>query len=195
MARPKEQLFLDRFIAYNTDRYNDEQDFVDALNALTLGTVTFSNYRKITNQGPTHYLVDVNSPDLFVGADQEYTPGDYVVNNLSQLQYSDPLTVEDLEQLKIDGIYKLGGERPADISGAVLVRKNEKTAANVRQLIKENCHYLLEDSDITIDVGVTEVLIDSLTVVGKVQVVESDFARGEYIHDGTYKHDGTITYQ
>jgi hypothetical protein len=194
MARPKEQLFLDRFIAYNTDRYKDEQDFVDALNALTLGTVTFSNYRKITNQGPTHYLVDVNSPDLFVGTDQEYTPGDYVVNNLSQLQQPDPFTVDDLEKVKVDGIYKLTGVA-SDISGAVLVRKNERTAVNVRQIIKENCHYLLADSDITIDVGVTTVTIDSLTVVGKVQVVESDFARGVYIHDGTYKHDGTITYQ
>jgi len=190
MAFPNEQLFLDRFIAYNQDRYKDEPDFVNVLGSLTLGTALFTNFRKSVNAGTTSYLVDVDSPNQFVGVDQKYTPADYIVNEVSTLIDPDPLTLANLQIQSTQGIYLLSGEGGSN-TGAVLVPQGQKTAAKVRALVKAGCLYNLVDAEIGINAGVTTVTIDSHTVVGTLTVVEM----ADPIHDGTYLHDGTLTYQ
>jgi len=195
MAFPNEQLFLDRFIAYNQDRYKDEPTFVNALTALTLGQVTFSNFRKADNAGIITYLVDVDSPSLFTGVDQKYQPADYTANGPANLIEPTPLALADLQAKTVQGIYLLSGEGDS-VSGAVLVSKGSKDAATVLQIIKNSCKYVLADEEISIDQPVTLVTIDSHTVVGTLTIVESNGGViTDAIHDGTYLHDGTLTYQ
>lgn len=195
MASPNEQLFLDRFIAYNQDRYKDEQTFVNALAALTIGQVTFTNFRKTDTAGVITYLVDVDSPSLFTGVDQKYQPADYVANGPANLIDPTPLTLAELESKTVQGIYLLSGEGDS-VSGAVLVQQGSKDAATVLQIIKTSCLFELADAEITIDQLVTSATIDSHTVVGTLTVVESNGGViTDAIHDGTYLHDGTLTYQ
>jgi len=192
MAFPNEQLFLDRFIAYNQDRYKDEPTFVNALSALTLGQVTFSNFRKADNAGIITYLVDVDSPSLFTGVDQKYQPADYIANGPANLIEPTPLSLADLQSKTVQGVYLLVGEGDS-VSGAVLVRNGSLTAEVVLQIIKDSCKYVLSDEEITIDQQVTTATIDSHTVVGSLTIVEANStARPKY--DGTYKYDGTIKY-
>ena len=195
MAFPNEQLFLDRFIAYNQDRYKDEQNFVDALTALTIGQVAFTNFRKSENAGVITYLVDVDSPQLFTGVDQKYQPADYVANGPANLIDPTPLTLTELESKTVQGIYLLSGEGDS-VSGAVLVRQGFKDSATVLQIIKDSCKYVLSDEEITVDQLVSSAVIDSHTVIGTLTVVESNAGEiTDAIHDGTYLHDGTLTYQ
>lgn len=192
MASPNEQLFLDRFIAYNQDRYKDEQNFVNALAALTLGQVTFSNFRKTDTAGVITYLVDVDSPRLFTGVDQKYQPADYVANGPANLIEPTPLALADLKTKAVQGIYLLSGEGDS-VSGAVLVRNGSKTAEVVLQIIKDSCKFELADEEISIDQLVATAVIDSHTVVGTLTIVEAN-PTGTPKYDGTYKHDGTIKY-
>jgi hypothetical protein len=192
MAFPNEQLFLDRFIAYNQDRYKDEPDFVTVLGALTLSTIFFANFRKSVNAGTTSYLVDVDAPDQFIGFDQHYTPADYVINEVATLVEPDPLDLVELKAKSTQGIYLLSGGSGSS-TGAVLVSNGQKTKAAVKALVKASCLYDLLDAEITIDAGVTTVSIDSHTVVGTLTVVEANVI-GPPKYDGTYKYDGTITY-
>ena len=193
MAISKEQLFLDRFISYNVIRYQNEPDFVAVLNGLTLGTIAFTNYQKFGGIGPTFWTVDVNSPsNKFMGTDQRYIPADFVFNGPAILKQETPLTLEELELTAVPGIYLI--DQGVVLTGAVLVYKNEKTAANVRAVVATNSNYAIASDEITIDPSVSMVTIDSITISGGLTVVESRFAQGEWIHDGTYLHDGTLTY-
>jgi hypothetical protein len=192
MASPNEQLFLDRFIAYNQDRYKDEQNFVNALGSLTIGQVTFTNFRKTNTAGVITYLVDVDSPQLFTGVDQKYQPADYVANGPANLIDPTPLALADLKTKAVQGIYLLSGEGDS-VSGAVLVRDGFKTAEVVLQIIKDSCLYVLSDEEISIDQLVTSATIDSHTVVGTLTIVEAN-PTGTPKYDGTYKYDGTIKY-
>jgi hypothetical protein len=192
MAFPNEQLFLDRFITYNQDRYKDEPDFVTALGTLTLGTAIFTNFRKSVLAGITSYLVDVDSPNLFTGVDQKYTPADYIVNKVATLVEPDPLAMAELQARSMQGIYLLSGGGGSNV-GAVLVSNGSKTEAAVIELIKASCLYTLLDTEITVDAGVNTVVIDSHTVVGTLAIVEAD-ASNLPKYDGTYKYDGTIKY-
>lgn len=197
MALPNEKLFLDRFVLYNNERYKDEPRIVNALNALSVGNVLFSNYRKVPLEGSSEmtHLVDLDQPGILIAHDQQYIPADYVENGASQVAEADPLPLEELQTRKFDGIYRLqeSVEPPTHI-GAVLVLKGEKTAENIRLVVKENCFFMLDDEEIVIDDELTLVTIDSHTVVGVLQIVEGIYARGEPIYDGTYNYDGTITY-
>jgi hypothetical protein len=192
MASPNEQLFLDRFIAYNQDRYKDELNFVNALASLTIGQVTFTNFRKTDTAGIITYLVDVDSPQLFTGVDQKYQPADYVANGPANLIDPTPLALADLKTKAVQGIYLLSGEGDS-VSGAVLVRNGSLTAEVVLQIIKDSCLYVLSDEEISIDQLVTSAIIDSHTVVGTLTIVEAD-PTGTPKYDGTYKYDGTIKY-
>lgn len=190
MALPNDKLFLDRFIAYNTDRYKDEQHIVDVLSGLTLDNIAFSNYRKVTlESGESRHLVDVDHIQL-TGDDQEYTPADYAKNEVATLVEPDPLELDALKQKGVQGIYFLGLSAEETV-GAVLVYNGSKTIENIKAQIKEKCLYDLSDSDITVAEDLTFVTIDSRTIIGIVQVVEGlydDIPR----YNGQFRADGSI---
>lgn len=191
MALPNDQLFLDRFIAFNTNRYKDEQRIVDVLTSLTLDNIEFSNFRKVTlESGDVRHLVDVDSTSKLTGDDQEYTPADYVKNKTATLVEPDPLELDALKRKGVQGIYFLGLSAEETV-GAVLVYNGSKTIENIKAQIKEKCLYELSDSDIIVAEDLTFVTIDSRTITGVVEVVESlydDIPR----YNGQFRADGTI---
>jgi len=78
--------------------------------------------------------------------------------------------------------------------GALLVEKGEKNVENILRLVKGKCLYDLEVSDISIDEDISQVTIDSVTITGSLQVVESLGDINEATYDGTFIFDGTLTF-
>lgn len=193
MAFPNDQLFLDRFIAFNKGRYIDEPAFVSKLDTLTLETIEFSNFRKVeVEPGVIAHLVDVNSTGVLTGVDQQYLPADYTKNGPASLEEPDPVAMDELERKGVQGIFFLGLS-PEDTVGAVLVYNGNKTLENIKAIVKEKCLFELTDADITIDEDLTLVTIDSRTIGGVLQVVEGlydDIPR----FNGQFRYDGTISY-
>jgi len=193
MAFPNDQLFLDRFIAFNKRRYVDEPAFVSKLNSLTLDTIQFSNFRKVEIEpGVVAHLVDVDSAGILTGDGQQYLPADYVKNGPAELEEPDPVAMDALERKGVQGIFFLGVS-PEDTVGAVLVYNGKKTPENIKAIVMEKCYFELTDADITIDEDLTLVTIDSRTIGGVLQVVEGlydDIPR----YNGQFRYDGTISY-
>ena len=193
MAFPNDQLFLDRFIAFNKGRYADEPSFVAKLNSLTLDTIEFSNFRKMEVQpGVIAHLVDVDSAGILTGDAQQYLPADYVENGPAELEEPDPVAMDALERKGVQGIFFLGVS-PEDTVGAVLVYNGKKSLENIKAIVKEKCYFDLTDADITVSEDLTLVTIDSHTIGGVLQVVEGlydDIPR----FNGQFRYDGTISY-
>lgn len=192
MALPNQQLFLDRFIAFNKRRYSDDPQFVAELSALTLDKITFSNFREVElGGGVTAHYFDVDSA-TFEGVDQRFLPADYAKNGPAQLEDETPMLKEDLETKTVQGIYFLGTSE-ADSVGAVLVLNGQVNPTNIKAIVKEKCFFDLKDEEITVSEDLTTVTIDSQTIEGVLQVVECLYD-GLARFNGQYRYNGEITY-
>jgi len=193
MAFPNDELFLERFIAYNKRRYSSNPEFVAQLSSLTLSNTTFYNFRKVKlPSGEFAHFVDVDSPEILQGVDQQYLPADYAKHGPAELVDETPYIKDDLQVKTIQGVYFLGTSEE-DSVGAVVMLQGQVSIVNLKKLIKEKCHFILQDSEITVSQDMTFVTIDSRTIGGVVQVVESLYD-GVPRYNGVFRHDGTITY-
>ena len=195
MAFPNQQLFLERFVATNKVRYSDKPQFVAYLDQLSLDAITFSNPRTETlPSGEVKHLTDMAVPGVFNALNQKYTPGNYPDHGVAVLVSPTPVSAEDLPLERTPGIYwqltGVGEEK----QGAVLLFKDGVDEPTIIALIQDNCLFDLQEADITVAVDLSTVTINSPTIVGSLVVVEM-VDTPEAIHDGTYLHDGTITYQ
>lgn len=192
MALSNDQLFLDRFIEYNKERYSDEPSFVSQLNELTLANVQFSNYRKAVNgdSGAISYLVDMISPGLFIAYDQGYNPADYMGQYISVKVEDTPLTLAELKDSEVEGLYFLQENEEDTPVGVLLLEPINLNLEGIRELVKSSCEYELLDEEITFNEDESIVSIDSRTIIGSFAVHASDVA----YYNGDYIHDGTLTY-
>ena len=194
MSFPNDQLFLDRFVAYNQDRYKDETSFVTDLGNLTLGEIVFTNRRKNSKEdGTPFYLVDMNAASLFNAIDQTYTPGDVVVAKALTLVDQSPVTSDVIAQRWVPGLYLLEGTDDKT-SGVVLVKNGELTSENIIGLIIAGTLYALTDADITLSTDLLTATIDSHSLIGTLAVVESQNVDSSPHYDGQFVYDGTLTY-
>lgn len=193
MAFPNDELFLERFIAYNKRRYSSNPEFVAKLSALTLSNTTFFNFRKVqASTGEVVHFVDVDSPAILVGTDQQYLPADYTKHGPAELVDEVPYVKDDLQVKTVQGVYFLGTSEE-DSVGAVVMLQGQVNVPGLKQLIKDKCLFILKDSEITVSEDMTFVTIDSRTIGGVVQVVESLYD-GVNRYNGVFRYDGTITY-
>lgn len=187
MAIPSNQLFLDRFIEYNVERYQDNPSFVQTLQGLTLGQVSLTNLRKmILESGQLVHMYDIELPGIFIGKNQMFYPADYIKHKVALFEEEDPVAPENLELKGTAGIYKL---MPS--GGSALVLNGKKDSATVLALIKEKCLYALSDDQVVISQDVASVTINAPTVVGTLSVTESLFD-GIQRYNGQYRADGSI---
>lgn len=187
MAIPNNQLFLDRFIEYNVERYQDNPSFVQTLQGLTLAQVSLTNFREVTLEGgQLAHLYDIDLPGIFSGKNQMFYPADYIQHKVALFEEADPVTPDVLETKGTAGIYKLvaGG-------GSALVLNGKKDNSTVLALIKEKCLYDLSSDQIVISQDISSVTINSPTVVGTLSVTESIFD-GIQRYNGQYRVDGSI---
>lgn len=194
MAFPNQQLFLDRFIARSKADYKDNPSFLERLNSLTLSDVTFSNLRKVSIPGGgVRHITDLEMPEVFVATDLQYLPGDFALHGVAALETTVVFLKDDLAMKTTPGIYLIFSADGLKKEGAILVGKGDKDQATVFNLIKTKSLFTLVDSELKVDAGVNKVTINSDTIVGSLTVIESKDPFNA-IHDGTFKHDGTLTY-
>ncbi len=193
MAFPNDLLFLERFIAFNKERYSDEPNIVSVLEQLTLDNTTLSDLRKVEVEGGEFArVVNIDSEGKLTGKNQRYLPADYVKNKVSMLETPDPVDWDVLQTQGVEGIYQV--KRDEDIiEGAVLVFKGSRNPEHIKALIKAKCYYDLTDDEITLDGEFTQATIDSNTVTGTLAVVESQYDAIPRFN-GQFRYDGTLTY-
>ncbi len=191
MALQSEELFLRRFVAYNKDRYQNNPQFVAALDSLQVDDVVFSNFRKSGTEVDDYaYLVDVDSPNLFEGDNQRYLPARYTEDGVATLVEAGFFTPAELENKTIPGIYRLVTQDNSTL-GAVLVKKGERNPINVRGLLQQNSLFDIGDGNIVFEEDLTEVNIDTTMIVSKLMIIESkydDYPR----FNGQYRANGTV---
>lgn len=191
MAFPNQQLFLDRFIARNKKDYKDNPGFLLKLESLKLEDVVFSNFKKVEVNGVTHHTTDMEAKGVFVAVNQDYIPAYFPMHGVAILNTEEVLEINAISMLTDPGLYLFNNKQI--VSGAVLVKKGERTKANVLTIIKAKSLFELTDADITINDLVTEVIINSFTIISKLFIVESKDPDNA-VHDSTFLHDGTLTY-
>jgi len=191
MASQNEQLFLDRFVAYNKERYADNPSFVAKLDALQIENVQFSNFQKVDDgEGQEVFLVDLVSPRFFRATGQTYEPADYMSDKASSVAEEDALPLEALRERATPGIYRLvDGE---EVVGAVLVHNGEKTTEMVIRLVQEGALFEIDDVGITVDAEIASVDIESHTIVGRLVVVVGLFDQWPR-YNGQYRMDGSVS--
>lgn len=191
MAFANQQLFLDRFKARNKKDYPNNPEFLAKLNNLKLEDITFNNFQKVTANNVVHHVVDLTAPNVVIAVNQDFIPADFAKHGTATLNDPKVLNANDLSMRTDPGIFLIDNNGVS--AGALLVKKDEKNKANVLSIVKAATLYELTDADITVNSTVTEVTISSFSVVGKLFVVESKDPANA-LHDGTFVHDGTLTY-
>lgn len=187
MAIPSNQLFLDRFIEYNSERYKDNPALVTMFKGLTLDKVELTNLRETTlENGKPANLFDIKAPGVFVGKNQKFYPADYLIHNVAEISKDEPVTLQDLPQKDTAGIYTVLPE-----GGSALVLKGDKTETAVKLLIEVKSRYDITDAQITINADLSSLTIKSPTIVGTLYVTESVF--DELLrYDGRHRMDGSV---
>lgn len=187
MAIPNNQLFLDRFIEVNLERYRDNPSVVQMLQGLTLDQIQFTNFRKTTlPSGQVAYLYDMEYPNVFIAHNQRYYPADYAVHKVAVFQEKDKITLENLPTKTKEGMYYID-----PTGGRMLVTKGKLGIEHIKALVKSNCRYDLADEQITVSQDYTTFTVDSPTVFKGVGIVESlydDLPR----YNGRYRYDGAV---
>lgn len=194
MALAHEKLLLDRFVEYNKRRYSEEPAFVAVLEALIVEDNLFSNYRKVIvpETNLTRYLVDVIKEGSFKALDQIYTPGELLNDLITTKVETAPLTLEELKQKQQAGIYYL--EEEGGVKPVLLVNEGEKTLADATTAILSSSNYDIPSDDITVNEDISKVFVDSVIILGELEIVESEIASDQAFYDGTYEYDGEVSY-
>lgn len=189
MAITNTQLFLDRFIEVNVERYADRPSIAQIFQNLTLGQVVFSNYKEVIleNDQVAHQF-DVDMPGVFTGKNQMYYPADYLVHDVAAFESEDLIAEDEKNRQGVAGIYHLDPQ-----GGFSLVLNGDLASDKVHALVKEKCLYELTNDEIVVSEDLTSVTIKSQTVIGVIPVVESLFD-GFPRHNGQFRHDGEISY-
>lgn len=170
MKIPNLQLFLDRFISYNKDRYKNNVRVMALLNRLKLEDITFSNTRTDSSSGEVVRTVDMAIPKVMVAKDQSWIPADYDHPLVSQAASTTVVPEEDLEHLDIPGLYFY---QDGSVTKPVIVYPLGSGDAldSIRAVVKSSCLYDLLDTQISINNDETVVTVDSPTVYHAMKAV------------------------
>ena len=195
MALPNQELFLDRFIAFNKERYSSDPAVLEILNHLSLNAVVFFNPRKETlPTGEIKHTTDLEVPGVLLANDQSYLPANFPDHGVADLVTTDPIVEGDLPAIPTVGIYWTVDAEGEPKRGAVLVAKGSKNKEAIIDLVVSKCRFVLERDEVSVDDNLVSVTIDSPTIVGTLVVVESMVDLNVNHYDGVHKHDGSIKY-
>lgn len=191
MALPNDQLFLERFIAFNKRRYAEDPHILSQLDRLTLDNTEFNNFRVVeSTPGVYTHIVDVLTPKILMGDDQQYLPADYAKDGVSELKDGTVLLLEEIKERSEQGIYLLvtGG---AEYAGAVLVWKGHKTDENIINLIRQNCYFELGEAEVMVSQDKSTVDVNSRTIDSLLFVVEGLYDNLPRFN-GQYRANGSV---
>lgn len=189
------QLFLDRFLLVNKERYKNDPNALAILNGLTLEQLTFSNWQSKQDSGkPIQQTVDMDIVNKLVAHAQKYYTLDFASPLVSKPVDATPVAEADLTSKAKTGLYFYNdtSTTPARIACAVVVRAPKDLYSEGVAVIKASCLFDLDDGEIAKNSDGTAALVSSKTFVDTIKILQSTVT--EFLYDGTYKYDGTMTY-
>lgn len=170
MKIPNLQLFLDRFISYNKERYKDNVRVMALLNRLKLEDITFSNPRTNASGPEIVRTVDMTVPKVMIAKDQSWIPADFDHPLVTASVSTTVLKEEDLEHQDVPGLYFYDDN---GVTKPVIVYPIGAGSAldSVQGVVKSSCLYELLDSQITLSNDESMVSIDSPTIYHTLKAV------------------------
>lgn len=170
MKIPNLQLFLDRFISYNKERYKDNVRVMALLNRLKLEDITFSNARSDNSSGEVVRTVDMTVPKVMIAKDQSWIPADFDHPLVSQSVTTTVVPEDELEHQQMPGLYFY---KDGNVTKPVIVYPLGSGSAldSIRSVIQSSCLYELTDAQITINSDETVATIDSPTIYHSLKAV------------------------
>lgn len=187
MAIPNRQLFLDRFIEYNVERYKDKPLLVAVIQGLTLEQLTISNFQVADASNPALpvYSYRVDKEGVFTGVNQKFIPADVETGNLFNIIGH----VDDENELSLkteEGVYTMG---VAKIASLLIIKGKIGDSQYVMGQVKTSLKYDVLDQDVSFANG--KVTIDNETILGSFSVYESLYD-GVPRYNGQYRLDGAV---
>lgn len=186
MAIPNRQLFLDRFIEYNVERYQDKPKLVAVLQGLTLDKINITNFQ-VDNSNPNRpvHFYDVEMPGVFIGANQKFIPADVETGKLFTIIGH----VDDENELSLkteEGIYTMGQTKVASL---LVIKGMIGNSSHVFDQIQASLKYSALETEVTYTAD--KVKISNETIFGQLTAYESLYD-GLQRYNGQYRADGTI---
>ena len=176
MKIPNMQLFLDRFISVNRVRYRQYPPVLAILDTLTLDTVIFSSVRSSYDVfGELVRTVDMYVPKVMKAMDQSWLPAYFTSPSITAMASLEVLDENDLISLTTPGAYFYKGPHGKKL-GALVVPANvnpEDIPDYVKTLVKALNRYQINDNQISVSSGFTEVIIDTPAIYQQLKLVLS----------------------
>lgn len=188
------QLFLNRFLLVNKERYKDDALALNIINSLTLEEVVFSNWRGTQLQGVVEQkTTDIRADGKLTGTDQKYYTLDLASPLVTTPTETAPVEEADLPKQTINGLYLYNDTSvtPARLSCAIVINRPEDLVEEAKVIIKAACKFDLADEDIVALENGTDVLVTTQAFIDVVKLVAADL---EFRYDGTRSYDGSVTY-
>lgn len=195
MNDTKLQLFLNRFLLVNKQRYADNAPMMAVLNNLTLDQVDFSNWRSTQiPDGPIQQTVDMILNNKVTGEDQTYYALDYASPLVSNPTDGTPVAEADLTKKTVTGLYFYNDTNfdPVRIACAVVVRVKNDLYTEGLETLRASCLFELADDEIIKIGDGSSVMVNTKTFADTIKILASELVA--FIYDGTYTYDGTLTY-
>lgn len=170
MALDIKQLFLDKFIAFNLDRYSDNADVLPLIQGLTLSDVVIGSVADVNGEAGRKIVSLVSSTRRFTANEQKFTRADYhnpIVSTATNAGSALP-DAAALAEVEVPGLYlymdgaetKLAvvvpyGTDPADVNTTAIAA------------LVSGCLYTI--------------LPASITVTDEVATIDTDYIFGEVL--------------
>lgn len=176
MKIPNMQLFLDRFISVNRERYKDYPSVIAILNMLTLENVIFSEVRSSNDMfGELVRTVDMYVPKVMKAMDQSWLPAYYTTPRITNMVTLDIQDEDTLITLTVPGFY-FYKDRSGSKQGCIVVpaQVEEKDVSSyVVSMVKQANAYQINDDQITVTSNLSEVIIDTPAIYQTLKLVLS----------------------
>lgn len=172
MAKAHLELFFERFLEYNLERYKDDPVWLARFTGLTFADVTISNIIEIVDGARRSSMV-VSAKRRFKGFNQIWTPAPAETDlELYQLKNDTPLaSLEEAQEQTEVGMYSyIDGE---EIKVVVVIGEStavEDEPAAVEAVFRSAINYNI--TDVEVPVGGTTVVLAGDTYAGTLQWVK-----------------------
>ena len=176
MKIPNMQLFLDRFISVNRDRYKNAPAVITILDSLTLETVIFSEIRTTVDEsGNLVRTVDIYVPKVMKAMNQSWLPAYYTTPRITDMVTQDVQVENSLINLTVPGIY-FYQDRNKIQQGCLVVPANIEELdipQYVVSMVLLANQYQINDTQLAVAADFSTVIIDTPTIYQNLKLVLS----------------------
>lgn len=189
------ELFFNRFMLVNKERYKDDPKAMAILNSLTLEELDFANWRAAANENSqtVQMTVDLDSLNKLTATNQSYYTLDFASPLVSTPTDSAPVAEADLAQ-KGTGLYLYNDTSvtPNRLACAVVIYNPTDLYSEAVTLIKASCKFEIATEEISEVGSAAGATVSTKTFNDVIKILASQITT--FLYDGTLLYDGSATY-